>query len=236
MSIIYMVRHGQASFGKPNYDELSERGILQARVLAEYLLQIDLTYDAVYSGEMIRQRDTAREVISVYRERGMPIPELRTAPEFNEYDSKSVFTSYMYELAAEDPVTREDLANIYTDRRAFERVFEKVVRRWISGNHDRPGLTTWDEFRERVQGGIRRVMEENGRKKKILIFTSGGPVSAALNMTLGISAEHAMRLAALVANAAITTFLYTEERISLASFNTVSHLVLRNGGELVTYR
>ena len=131
---------------------------------------------------------------------------------------------------------REDVAHIYTDRRAFERVFEKVITRWISGDHDRPGVTTWNEFRERVHSGIRKVMEENGRRKKIIVFTSGGPVSAAVNMTLGISAKHAMRIAGLVVNTAITTLLYNDERISLSSFNTFSHLVLRNGGDLVTYR
>ena len=236
MSIIYLVRHGQASFGKPNYDELSEKGIIQARVLAEHLLEVNLCFDAVYAGEMVRQKDTAREVISVYRKSGVPVPELRIAPEFNEYDSKSIFTSYLYELAEDDPSMREDLARIYTDKKSFERVFEKVITRWISGNHDRPGLVTWDEFRGRVQKGIRKVMEENGRKKKIIVFTSGGPVSAAVNMTLGISAEHSVRIAGLVANTAITTLLYDDERISLASFNTFSHLVLHNSGDLVTYR
>lgn len=147
MSVIYMVRHGQASFGKPNYDELSEKGVYQAQVLAEHLLQVDVQFDAVYAGELVRQRDTARHFSAVYRRRGKPVPELRDAPEFNEYDAKSVFLTYTNELAEKDAAMRDDLDHIYTDRKAFERVYEKVVRRWISGDHKRPGVTSWKNSR-----------------------------------------------------------------------------------------
>jgi len=34
-----MIRHGQASFGSTNYDLLSETGIFQSRILAEYQCQ-----------------------------------------------------------------------------------------------------------------------------------------------------------------------------------------------------
>jgi broad specificity phosphatase PhoE len=37
MSTLYMIRHGQASFGKSDYDKLSEKGERQAEYLAEYL-------------------------------------------------------------------------------------------------------------------------------------------------------------------------------------------------------
>ena len=36
MTTIYLVRHGQASFGKSNYDELSENGEAQAKLLGQY--------------------------------------------------------------------------------------------------------------------------------------------------------------------------------------------------------
>jgi len=43
MSSIYLVRHGQASFGSANYDELSDRGRRQSRILGEYLFNTSLT-------------------------------------------------------------------------------------------------------------------------------------------------------------------------------------------------
>jgi len=61
MGILYMIRHGQASFGSANYDLFSETGVLQSRILAEYLLAVGLAPDALYSGAMERQKDTAGE-------------------------------------------------------------------------------------------------------------------------------------------------------------------------------
>ena len=37
MATIYLIRHGQASFGAEDYDKLSELGCRQAQVVGEYL-------------------------------------------------------------------------------------------------------------------------------------------------------------------------------------------------------
>ena len=50
------MRHGQASFGTEEYDRLSELGCRQAEVLGEYFEHRDLHFDAVYTGELRRQR------------------------------------------------------------------------------------------------------------------------------------------------------------------------------------
>jgi broad specificity phosphatase PhoE len=59
VGILYMIRHRQASFVSANFDLLSETGVLQSRILAEYLLAVGLAPDALYSGAMERQKDTA---------------------------------------------------------------------------------------------------------------------------------------------------------------------------------
>ena len=38
MSTLYMIRHGQASFGKEDYDKLSDGGLRQARILAHHFI------------------------------------------------------------------------------------------------------------------------------------------------------------------------------------------------------
>jgi len=59
VSEIYLLRHGQASFGAEDYDRLSEAGETQARLLGEHLAGLGLEFDAIFSGAMRRQRDTA---------------------------------------------------------------------------------------------------------------------------------------------------------------------------------
>lgn len=59
MTTIYLVRHGQASFGKSNYDELSENGEAQATLLGQYFKQILKEQPYVVAGTMQRH-DTNR--------------------------------------------------------------------------------------------------------------------------------------------------------------------------------
>ena len=46
MGTLYLVRHGQASFGAADYDQLSELGRRQSVRLGEYFANKGLTFDA----------------------------------------------------------------------------------------------------------------------------------------------------------------------------------------------
>ncbi|MCX5839215.1 MAG: histidine phosphatase family protein [Deltaproteobacteria bacterium] len=236
MGTLYMIRHGQASFGSANYDLLSETGVLQSRILAEHLLAVGLAPDALYSGAMERQKDTAGAMVALYREKELPLPALRIEDAFNEYSSREIILSYVSETADEDPSLKEDLSRFYADKKAFQRVFEKILMGWVKGEYRKPGIATWEDFRERVRGGLTRVIAENGRGRTIVIFTSGGPVSATLQTALGLSNEETLRTAWQIANSSVTKFLYNGERITLAAFNDTAHLALRRDPALVTYR
>ncbi len=236
MSTIYMARHGQASFGQDNYDQLSEKGRRQSQILAEYLIQTGLSFDAVYSGDMVRQKDTAHEVMAVYRKRGCSLPELCVMSEFNEYSSRDIIMAHIHDVAKEDPALKTDLENLYADKKAFQRVFEKIMMRWISGDADKVGVVRWQDFCGRVQSGLRKVMARNGRKKNIIIFSSGGPISAAVQMALGLSDEKALRIAWHIVNTSVTKFVYDDERVALTLFNQIAHLELLNDPGWVTYR
>ena len=56
MGIIYFVRHGQASLGAQNYDQLSDLGYAQAEQLGLYFLQQKIQFEAVYTGTLQRQK------------------------------------------------------------------------------------------------------------------------------------------------------------------------------------
>ncbi|HEY0660456.1 MAG TPA: phosphoglycerate mutase family protein, partial [Lysobacter sp.] len=59
MSAIYLIRHGQASFGDGDYDRLSPLGLEQSRVLGETLRVRAPQVDLVVCGGMLRHRQTA---------------------------------------------------------------------------------------------------------------------------------------------------------------------------------
>lgn len=236
MSTIYLVRHGQASFGRGNYDRLSPRGIEQARILAGHFIRTGMHFDAVYSGDMERQQHTAREIAAVYAAQGAHLPERRVMPALNEYDSKAVIAALIGDLLQENPELAGDLEQAYTSRKAFQRIFEPVMLRWVAGAHDKPGIETWAMVKARVADALNRIMRENGRSKRILVVASGGTISAAVQYALGMPDEETMRLCWQIVNTAVTRFMYNDERITLQAFNVFTHLELENDLGFVTYR
>lgn len=234
--MIYMVRHGQASFGESNYDRLSKTGVRQARILGEYLVDTGLKPDALYSWKLERQRGTANEVIDCYRKRKIDIPDYGFSEALNEYDSRAVLMSQVPDMLEADPSLQTDLDNIYTDKGSFQRIFEMAVMRWISGRFDKPGVESWAAFCSRVCRGVEGIIAEQGRGKNIMLFTSGGPIAAFLHKVLQLTGENAIRLSWQIVNASVTRFMYNDERITLAGFNVISHMELQGDKSLITYR
>ena len=58
MGTLYLVRHGQASFGAEDYDNLSELGVKQSVRLGEYWRGKGLKFDAALVGTLKRHAQT----------------------------------------------------------------------------------------------------------------------------------------------------------------------------------
>ena len=63
MSVLYLVRHGQASFGTDDYDRLSDLGKEQSRITGRFLAAQGIEPDRIVHGEMLRQRQTAEGLL-----------------------------------------------------------------------------------------------------------------------------------------------------------------------------
>ncbi len=235
MTLLYFIRHGQASLASDNYDELSEIGIRQAEIMGDFLAQLGMRFDALYCGYMSRQTDTARVVLSRMFD-DAAAPGMQSAPEFDEYDAHGILRSQLADVVKEDPTLGPDVPKVFTDGKSLERVFLAAMLRWTSGRFKAPGMETWEEFNDRVRRGIFRIAAENPRGRTVAVFTSGGAISSAMQIALGLSDETVMRLVLRIRNASISVFQYDGRRLSLLSFNSVAHLELRNNPELITFR
>jgi broad specificity phosphatase PhoE len=234
MSIIYFIRHGQASFGEKNYDRLSELGVRQAEILGDYLQQINMTFDRIYSGSLDRQTATARAVISRLADPpdgGEP----RILPAFDEYDTYSIFMNHVAEMTARNPELARAVENMFADRRSFKQVYRAILKSWAARTGAARTNGGWGDFRQRIRAGIEQLRAENGPGKRLAVFTSGGPVAATVQLALDLADEQAIFLPRLIRNASISTFLYDDRRFSLSSYNSVSHLELRNDPALITF-
>ena len=231
-----MIRHGQASFGKADYDQLSPLGKTQARILAQHFLDTGFHPDAVYSGTMARQTGTAEEVLSAYRVARREVPGIEMVSGFNEYNTAAIVTALFPNMVKEDPSLNDDLPRMYVSKDSFRRVFEGAMLRWVTGHFDTPAFESWEALKARVAESLRLIMKSHGKGKTIAVFTSGGAIAASLAHVLGISGERAMRLNWQLLNSSVSRFMYNEERITLAGFNSIAHLELAGDPTLITYR
>lgn len=223
MSRILLVRHGQASFGADDYDNLSPTGHEQSRVLGAALAARGLTADVVVAGEMKRHAQTAAGVLegSGWRA-GVDLDA-----GWNEFDHLQV-------LAVHDqPTTVEG----ESEKVAFQRWFEEATLRWTSGDHDEHYDESFAAFTSRVDAALSRLVEALPARGTAVVLTSGGPIAwaAAALLADGSSARTDLwlRLNPVSINTGVSTVVCGARGTTLVSFNAHDHLT---SPDLLTYR
>jgi len=231
MSTLYLVRHGQASFGTDNYDQLSALGREQVQVLAGYFAASDERIDGIYSGTLQRQRETAQIIAAALR----PTPPILIEPALDEYDGDAILREYAKSLNAE----QRDAAGwpgLRTDRRKFQLFLERGARAWVEAQIEAPGMLTWQHFHSRIVAALDTIMRNEGRSKTLVISTSGGVIGTVVAHVLGLANHAGIELNWAVHNASITRLIYSAEKISLSMFNGLPHLDCVGNREMITYR
>ena len=222
MSRILLVRHGQASFGAADYDELSPTGHEQSRVLGAALAARGVVPDLVVTGGMRRHAQTAAGVLEGA---GWPTP-VDVDPGWGEFDHLQV-------LAVHDqPTTAEG----ESEKVVFQRWFEQATRRWTSGEHDESYDESFAAFTARVGAALARLAEGLPRGGTAVVLTSGGPV-AWVAAALLADAEPArtdlwLRLNPVSINTGTSTVVRGSRGTTLVTFNAADHL----SPDLITYR
>jgi len=239
MSILFLVRHGQASFLERNYDKLSAKGEQQSRMLGEYWAGLKLSFDRVYSGPKVRQRETARLVGEVYQRAGLPWPEPVVLPEFDEFQAEVVMERTLPQLIESDSDIQrmhQAFKNAQTrpeQFKTFQQIFEVVIGRWADGKLPLEGIEPWADFSARVQRGLAKFPENGDRGQRIAIFSSGGPVGVAMQKALDLSTEATLKAAWMVRNCSYSEFLLSAGRFTLSSYNATPHFT---DPEFLTHR
>ena len=239
MSRVLLVRHAQASFLEPDYDRLSPLGETQAQHLGKYWARHKVLFDRTCSGPCLRQRDTARIVGEAYRDAGLSFPEPIVMREFDEYQGEVVLKHALPQLVETDATIRElhqEFLNVRTptDRsKPFQKMFEAIVGKWVSGIISVPGVESWDEFCARVNSGLSRFFAAAKHGEKSVIFCSGGPIAVAVQRALNLSGQDTLRIAWMSRNCSYSEFIYSGDRFTLSSFNAFPHL---DDESLLTYR
>ena len=229
MATIYLIRHGQASFGKENYDQLSSRGWEQGRVLGRWLKD-KVEPAAVFGGNMERHRETVEAITGGY---GEALPDMQAVEGFNEFDHTQVVERFRPEWADRDRMA-QDLAAFPKPATAFQQVFEQAMGRWVGGEHDADYSESWSDFRKRVLTALDDLIEyvDGGN---VLVSTSGGPIAVIAQHLLQLTDRKTLEMNSVIANSSVTRVLYSGPRRTLQVFNNFSHLEAEDPS-LVTFR
>jgi broad specificity phosphatase PhoE len=231
MSTLLLVRHAQASLFTDDYDRLSDLGFSQAEALATFWLDRGVRPDAVYSGSMTRQRQTADKVGEVFAESNEPWPALTEMAGLNEYPAEELTRSLVPELRRNDASFDKLVADLesskeYTDRyRSLHRLLSAVVSSWILDDHGGADVpVSWKSFSEGVRAALRELTSNTRSGRTIAVFTSGGPIAISVQTVLQAPDIKAADLNWRVHNCSVTRYTFSGERISLDAFNDVAHL------------
>src|SRR4051795_2046219 len=87
MSLLTLVRHGQAAYMEMDYDKLSPQGQEQARKLGDYWVRNNITFDRVFHGPAKRHRQTMEIAGERVRAAGLRWPEPELLTDFDEFDA-----------------------------------------------------------------------------------------------------------------------------------------------------
>jgi broad specificity phosphatase PhoE len=151
-------------------------------------------------------------------------------PEFDEYQGEAVLERSLSTLLESDREisTLHDAFQGSLDpqsrRGTFQKLFEAVIGKWVSGELPSNSIEPWPDFAARVNGGLATFLAGGAQSERVAIFTSGGPTGLAVQRALDLSAQNALRVSWMAQNSSFSEFLFSSDRFTMSSFNSVPHL------------
>ena len=221
MGTLYLVRHGQASFGSQDYDQLSELGQRQSQRLGEYFKLKGLRFEQVLTGTLKRHQQTLTGICSGggFSTNALALPGL------NEYDSEAVIAAIH-----PHPLAKPDTPELY---RHHFRLLRDGLTQWMNGVVSPRGMPSYREFQQGVADALALVRQQTAGD--VLLVSSGGPISTAVGQILGTTPETTIELNMRIRNSAVTEFNFTPKRHALQTFNTLPHLDGPEHASWITY-
>ena len=210
MGTLYLVRHGQASFGAADYDQLSELGIRQCHALGHWFATRGIVFQGALRGTLKRHEQSLAAIAEGHGN----VPVALEWPGLNEYDSAALI-----QTVHAGPLARPDSPQVY---RAHFRLLREALAKWMAGETQPLGMPSWTDFVGGVTGALDHVRVKH--TGDVLLVSSGGPIAAAMAHVLGAPAGTMIELNMRTRNSSLTEFAYTPKRHMLQAFNQLPHL------------
>jgi len=204
---IFLVRHGQANSeakDEISYDKLSSLGKMQAGWLGQYFKKNEFTFDACFSGTLLRQRDTA-DLLEPHNQK-----EIIRDPRLNEIQYYTLSTLVEKQFGKKPPKSGLD----------FEEHFQFIMSKWKAAEIVN-APESYVDFVERVSQ-VSDVLKDSG--DRVLVVTSGGIITKVLQNCLGLSDTAMIKFLLASMNTGVTTLNYSNGQFNVEQVNALPHL------------
>ncbi|MDA8646849.1 histidine phosphatase family protein [Porticoccaceae bacterium] len=229
MGELYLVRHAQASFGADDYDQLSEMGHEQARLLGQHFSRRGVTFDAFVVGDMKRHHQTLDGIATGM---GVQMADRLVLSGLNEYNFVDMTEAYG-RCNGDDPLYQQVMAQP-DDKRNFYRLLRQMLSAWTAD--EIPGVPeTWMDFKTRVAAAKEQLQALSKKSHSVLAIGSGGSISTFVGLVLGIPDETVFDLNLQYKNTALSHFFFNQHRMHLTGFNNISHFDNNELEQYITY-
>jgi broad specificity phosphatase PhoE len=213
MTELFLVRHGQASFGAKNYDKLSSLGHQQSRWLGDYFNERQTGFTHAWTGTLVRHQETAQGILLGMSQAMQPSVDAS----FNEFDFQSIGRAYLKLFPKEVLPTAATPAEFY-------RLLKKAMLAWSQNELDPADIPeSWADFKRRVSHSI-ELLQKSAGQGPVLVVSSGGAIAMLLSVVLGLNAAQVIELNMQIRNTSFSHFYFNQHNIRLSSFNNVPHL------------
>ncbi|MBL4803108.1 MAG: histidine phosphatase family protein [Emcibacter sp.] len=225
MAEIYLVRHGQASFGADNYDQLSDLGHQQSEYLGQYFTDRDINFDHIIIGTQHRHRQTAESIL------GHPLSD--SAADYdshsglNEYDFSVLYKAFMAQHPDTEAAAKEG------NRRIFYQRLKLALKLWSEDRLTEDLPESWTDFKTRVADALTHI--QNRVTGTCLVVSSGGPISMAIGHILELNPPKIIDLNLQVKNTSFSHIYLGQDRMHLSCFNNIPHLDRMDRPDVITY-
>ena len=230
MGTIYLVRHGQASFGSKNYDQLSELGLQQSILLGEYFARTGIQFDTVLAGTLQRHAQTWHGITQGLKNKTHFNAHLSAMHHtaLNEYDSDAIIRTL-----PEDDLELTSGTEKSVSIPAYFRKLRTGLELWMNGATQPAGMPSYKAFERDIMEVLTQLQQSN--IANALIISSGGPITTAIGHILGVMAPNRIALNLQLRNSSISELQFSSRRISLNTFNTLPHLNPIEHAPLITH-
>ncbi len=228
MSVVYLVRHGQASLFGRDYDKLSDLGVTQSGCVGEALAARGVRPSRIIRGNLERHRETSAHAKAAA---GWDVVD-EVDPGWAEIDHIDIIGA-LHPAYTSHAAMVDDLLARPEPEHVFRSVFDDALAAWLAGGGQY--VESHLQFRSRVDSALNAVVGRLGlgapgrgeTEETVVVFSSGGPVAAVVATALGLDTAAWLQLSRLVINGSVTKFVVGAEGASLVSFNDHAHVEAR---------